>query len=261
MEKYIIISDESTKKGNKYSYFYGGALLKESEYEFLSGLLNKMKDELNLGEMKRTKITDKNYKDYIKVLRLFFMMISTGDIKVRVMFSPNEELLQLPKKENVTFTKFYFTFIFNAFSIFYAQKRIKLRLIFDDLPETKKQCQDFKNCIIAKAKTNKQLNTNKVIIDKQQIEEVDSKKHVILQCVDVIVGTVDYYLNTPQNELTATKRGNARYEVWKFIYSQIEKIHDNFVITKTTSPIYSHKGWKDVYKHFVYKQKKSPQHI
>lgn len=260
-EKYILVADESTKNGKVFSYFYGGAILLERDYELFNNVLNNIKFKLNLGELKRTKITEKNYKDYILVLKMFFTLVKSGDIKIRVMFSPNEELLEIPKKENVTYTKFYFAFIFNAFSIFYANKNIELRLVFDDLPETKSQCNTFKNCIITKVRSNKRANTNRVYIDKQQIEEVDSKKHPILQCVDVIVGMVDYYLNTPKEELKGSKRAKARYEIWKYILSQIEDINPNFIITETTQPIYSHKGWLAKYKHFVYKQKKSPQHF
>lgn len=261
IDRYIIIADESTKNGKEYSYFYGGALVLEKDYEFLSSALNKIKETTGLGELKRTKITEKNYKDYIKVLRLFFALVSTGDIKVRVMFSPNEELLKLPKRENLTYTKFYYAFIFNAFSIFYAKKDIRLRLIFDDLPETKEQCENFKNCIVSKVKVNDRADANKVYIDKQQIEEVDSKKHIILQCIDVIVGVFDHFLNTPPSELMSTKRAKARSLIFKFVLLQISTLHKNFIINKTTQPIYSHKGWNDKYKHFVYRQKKSPQHF
>ncbi len=259
-DKYIIVADESTKKGKNYSYFYGGAILLEAEYEFISSVIEDFKSKLGLNEIKRTKITEKNYKDYIKVLKFFFAFVKSGYIKIRIMFSPNNQLMNIPKKENVTFTKFYFAFIFNAFSIFYANRNIRLRLIFDDLPETKSQCEEFKKCIKAKAKFNQKLNSNKVYINKQQIEEVDSKKHPILQCVDVITGTIDYYLNTPKEELIASKRAKARNEILKFILTQIQGMHENFIITETTSPIYSHKGWLDRYKHFVYKQK-SPQHF
>lgn len=261
LEKYILVADESTKKGKYFSYFYGGAILLERDYELFNNVLNNLKSKLNLGEMKRTKITEKNCGDYILILRMFFTLVKSGDIKVRIMFSPNNELMEIPKKENLTYTKFYFAFIFNAFSLFYANKNIKLRLIFDDLPETKSQCNTFKNCIIAKVKSNKRANTNHVYIDKEQIEEVNSEKHPILQCIDVIVGIIDYYLNTPKNELKTSNRAKARYEIWKFISSQIESINPNFIITETTQPIYSHKGWLDRYKHFVYKQKKSPQHF
>lgn len=255
-KKYVIICDESSKKADKFSYFFGGAMLLESKYEKITAVLNDYKSRLGLHELKRTKITEKNYKDYINVLDLFFTFVKSGDIKIRVMFSPNTELLEIPKSKNKTYTKFYYTFIINAFNIFYAKENIDLRLIFDDLPETKEQCFEFKNCLINKINNNKKVNTNLAHVKKDAIEEVDSKKHTILQCVDVIVGLVDFALNTPDK---MSKRAYAKLQVWNKIYAFIQEIHPNFEITKSTKPIYSHKGWKSKYSHFVYHKKNSPQ--
>ena len=254
--KYIIVCDESTKKGRNFSYFYGGAMLLENKYEMISAILDDYKQKLNLHELKRVKITEKNYKDYIKILQLFFTFVKSGDIKIRVMFSPNKELLNLPKSQNETYTKFYHAFIINAFNIFYAKEDIELRLIFDDLPETKQQCKLFKKCLIAKINSNYKINTNKAHISRDKIEEVDSKKHTILQCVDIIVGLVDFILNTTTQEIKESKRAKARLNVWNYILEEIYIINSNFDLTQTTKPVYSNKGWKEVYRHFVYEQKK-----
>lgn len=256
LEKYVIVCDESTKKGERYSYFYGGAIIKESQYEKFSNFLNDYKSKFGLNELKRTKITDKNYKDYIQVLELFFMFVKGGYIKLRMMFSPNEELIdRIPTVHNETFLKFYYAFIINAFSIFYAKHNIMLRLICDDLPETKEQCCKFKSCIVSKIKSNKKPNTNKVYLSSREIEEVDSRKHVILQCVDVVVGLLDFYLNSTVETLKS-KRSQAKLKVWNFIFKNIEDIKPGIKLTETTKPIYSNKGWVDSYKHFVYQQKK-----
>lgn len=256
MKNYIIICDESSKKGANFGYFYGGAIVEEQKYYMLSDILNDYKTKFDLHELKRVKITEKNYKDYIKVMELFFTFVKSGDIKVRIMFSPNCELMtNIPHSQNETFMKFYFTFIVNAFNIFYAKENINLFVLCDDLPETKEQNNKFKECLVSKIKTNKKPNTNKVYITKRQIQEVDSRKHVILQCIDVITGLVDFVLNTPMEEIKKSKRADARFKVWKSIYSIIKDLIPNFEMTKTTIPLYSHKAWNGEYKHFVYHQK------
>lgn len=255
-KKYIIICDESSKNGTNFSYFYGGAMLLENKYDKITSILNDYKSKLGLHELKRVKITEKNYKDYINVLDLFFTFVKSGDIKVRIMFSPNTELLTIPKCQNETYTKFYHTFITNAFNIFYAGEDINLRLIFDDLPETKQQCAKFKQCLIQKINHNIKINTNKAYVKKESIEEVDSKKHTILQCIDVIVGLTDFYLNTPPKEIKKSKRAQARYYVWSKILQYVNEISPNFELTKTTTPVFSNKGWLKKYAHFVYHQKK-----
>ena len=249
--------DESSKKGKRFSYFYGGAMLKENKYDKIASILNDYKAKFGLNELKRTKINDRNYKSYMDVLELFFTFVKSGDIKVRIMFSPNEQLqTDIPHSQNETYTKFYHTFIINSFNIFYAQKDYSLRLIFDDLPETKEQCLKFKTSLIKSIKRNKKPKTNKVFLKKQDIAEVDSKKHVILQCVDVIVGLTDFFLNTTDEDLNNSVRAKAKFNVWKFIYERILEINKEFNFTKSTLPIYSHKGWNTPYQHFVYHQKK-----
>ena len=84
-----------------------------------SNFLNDYKSKFGLNELKRTKITDKNYKDYIQVLELFFMFVKGGYIKLRMMFSPNEELIdRLPTVHNETFLKFYYAFIICCLEIY-----------------------------------------------------------------------------------------------------------------------------------------------
>lgn len=264
MTKYMIICDESTRKGPNFSYFYGGAIVNESKYQKLSDILINFKNNFGLNELKRTKISEANYKYYIEVLDLFFTFVRSGDIKVRIMFSPNSELKKdIPHSQNETFIRFYEVFIKDAFSIFYAREDIGLRLIFDDLPETKEQCQKFKQHLIKKINSNNKPMANKVYVKEEDIEEVDSQKHIILQCIDIIVGLVDFYLNTSKKELKESKRAQSKYKVWQRIYQFIIEMNPNFIVEETTSPIYSNKGWKDKYKHFVYHQKnktkKSPE--
>ncbi|MDE6586409.1 MAG: hypothetical protein K2K80_07005, partial [Clostridia bacterium] len=65
-ERYVIVCDESTRHGLNYSYFYGGAIVKESNYEKINGVLKLFSDSKGLGEVKRTKITQYNYRNYIE---------------------------------------------------------------------------------------------------------------------------------------------------------------------------------------------------
>ncbi len=250
----IIVCDESVQKGvRNYSYFYGGALVEEEEYQYISSLLNLTKASVGLHEMKRTKITEKNYQDYIFVLQLFFTFVKSGKVKMRVMFSPNNQLLVLPKSENSSYFKFYYTFIRNAFSLFYTNFNIRLRLLFDELPDSTVENDRFKTALRRHmGRPNKFGNI--VYTKKRFIEEVDSKNHPILQCVDVVTGVIESELNM-ESGVEMSKRLKAKLKVFEFISNQIQDIHENFVMTETTYPIFAQKGFNDPYKHFVYKRK------
>lgn len=249
-KNYIIICDESNKQGSHYSYFFGGAIIEEKNYELITSILNSEKQKLALHEMKRIKITPKNYNDYKTILKIFFIFIKSGIIKVRIMFSPNDQLIRLPKSEDESYSKLYYTFIKNAFSLFYVNFDIKLRLIFDELPETKEKCNKFKAYLIKNLKLSNKLN-NKIFIGRKFIEEVNSEKHPVLQCIDVIMGVIENHLNPKPS----SKRNEAKEKVFQFVFEQIQNIHESFCLTETTPPIYSQKGFHDQYKHFVYKKK------
>lgn len=253
-ERYVVVCDESTRHGLNYSYFYGGAILKESNYQKINEVLNLYSTSKGLGEVKRTKITLTNYRNYIELLDLFFTYVKSSDIKARVMFSKNEELDVLPKSLDETYCKFYYLFLRYAFSIYYVGQNVSLRLIFDDLPETKAACKKLKTYLVNNLNSVVIERGNRVSLKAGDIEEVNSKKHMVMQCMDVIMGLVDFHLNATTEE-RESKRGQARTYVLKFVLSKINEIHDNFVLTETTMPINSHKGWKDCYKHFVFKHK------
>lgn len=253
-EKYVIVCDESTRKGKKYSYFFGGAIVLEREYQKVNDILRKYAELKELGEVKRTKITSANYNSYIGLLDLFFTFIKGKEIRARVMFAGNDQLERIPHSLDETYCKFYYLFIRYAFCIYYASKHISLRLIFDELPEQRTACQKFKSYLVHNLNLIDLHNDTYVNLIQKDIEEVDSKKHMVLQCMDVITGLVDFALNSSAED-RKSKRGKAKFAVWKFVMTHIQELHSDFILTKTTPPINSIRGWKDPYKHFVFTNK------
>ena len=102
-ERYVIVCDESTRHGRNYSYFFGGALVKESEYQKINEVLKIYSESKGLGEVKRTKITLTNYRNYIELLDLFFTYVQSSKVKARVMFAKNEELDVIPSSLDETY--------------------------------------------------------------------------------------------------------------------------------------------------------------
>lgn len=264
MQKYIITCDESTRHGAKYSYFYGGVIIPENKYESISKKLNLYKENIGLPhEMKRTKIDMTNVSRYIDMLDFFFTFVKSGDIRVRVMFSDNRDLEVIPKKENQTFVKFYYLFIRHAFALPYAGEDIRLRLIFDELPESAATRKEFKSYLISNlTHIPNEDAKNSVIIEQDSIEEVDSKKHIILQCADVIVGLIDFILNDPHNQaIDKSRKWHAKHKLSEVLLDYIEQLHPNFELCTTTRPTKGINAWLDKYRHFVYKKtrdKKAP---
>ena len=255
--RYIIASDESIKKGKNFGYFFGGCIIKENEYEKINDLINMYKSSLGFNEIKRSKISKQNASDYIKILDLFFTFVKSGQIKVRIMYAPNKELNQFRHGQEDIYCKFYYTFFKLAFSVFYAKEDIVLRLILDELPESPTVRNDFKNILVKNFHKISQNNETKVIIYKNRIQEANSKFHSIIQCIDVIVGVIEFYLNN-STEIESNK-GKAKIKIFEHIYDNyIKLLIPNFSFIKTTGYLNCYKSWLFPYKHLVFKKVKTP---
>ena len=169
------------------------------------------------------------------------------------MFCDNNNLLNATKKLDITFHKFYNLFIRNAFNIFFAEEPIELILYFDQLPDKKERNFEFKYKLInsiMKASSNK----NHIIsLKKENIYEVDSKKHYLLGCIDVVVGLIDYFANKYSSNQVKSKRELGRIKVLNHLLSLINDLVPNIDYFKSTKPLYNLNAWKKPYGHYLYK--------
>lgn len=256
-KKYIIITDESKRHGENYSYFYGGCIIEEKNYENIDSELKAYKDYLGFNEIKREKITQYNIGEYKKIIDMFFRYIKSGDIKFRVMYSPNNQLNQYPHGQDELYSKFYYTFFKRGFSLLYAKQNINLKILMDELPESLKVRKKFKRHLITCFVKSSNQTRNKISLYNENIVEVDSKEHVILQCVDVITGVIEFFLNSTEEGKRGSKRAKAKIELFNHIYyNYILLLCENFDFNISTGYFNCYKAWTCPYKHLVFKQKK-----
>ncbi|CDE98792.1 putative uncharacterized protein [Clostridium sp. CAG:628] len=266
-KQYLIYADESHRKGKYYSNFYGGALVNYNELEIISNKLNLKKEELGLfQEIKWTKVTEQYLDKYLLLVDYFFKFVKDNKIKIRIMFRQNALVPQNLTREHEEKEYFllYYQFIKHAFGIDYCNQNEKdkviLKLYFDKLPDTKRKNKVFKGYIYA---LNDFFCINNVHIYNEDIAEVDSKNHVILQCMDVILGAMNFKLNNMDKEKIpgSYKRGKrtiAKEKLYKNILKNIKSIYPNFNIGVSTS--YRNditNNWKDPYRHWCFKSKNS----
>lgn len=86
--------------------------------------------------------------------------------------------------------------------------------------------------------------------------EIDSKKHVIQQCMDIILGSMNFKLNDfnkIKDETTGkrSRRTIAKEKLYKVIYKNITDIRENFNIGITTGKDGDYSNyWKHLYRHW-----------
>ncbi|MEN8833419.1 MAG: DUF3800 domain-containing protein [Pacificibacter sp.] len=263
---YIIYCDESSKKGAHFSNFYGGALIKAQDREAIEEALNSKKEELNLtGEIKWTKVTANYLEKYEEFMDFYFSFIESGRIKIRIMFTHNMYRPVLnAEQQDLGYFLLYYQLVKHSFGIKYSNPnridRVYFSLLLDDLPDTKAKCDNFKTMLSEIPQTNGFRDMG-IHIPKQQIAEVDSSKHVVLQGLDVILGSMHFRLNDlhkikPVGAQRRGKRTIAKEKLYKRMNAQIRAIYPNFNIGNSTGQA---KGpsdkWSHPYRHWRFKPK------
>lgn len=259
--EYILYCDESSDKGEKYGDFFGGCLV-SSQYlnEVISALENK-KRELNLNkEIKWTKVTENYLSKYEEMMDLFFYFIKQGKLKVRIMFRNMDDI---PKSETVNnsddkYFKLYYQFIKHAFGFRYipdTNEPVFLRIYLDQLPDKKEKCDKFKNFLLQLPSTLDFKNSN-IKIRKDDIAEVASHEHIIIQCTDIILGSMYFRLNNhhqiiPEGKKRRGKRTIAKEKLYNHINKKIREIMPGFNIGVNTGDRNSkNPRWEQPYRHW-----------
>ena len=266
-KQYLIYADESHRKGKYFSNFYGGALINYTELEKINNLLNAKKDELGLcQEVKWTKVTEQYLEKYMELINYFFEFIRLNKIKIRIMFRQNALVPQDITKEQREEEYFllYYQFIKHAFGIEHCnvkeKEKVILKLYFDALPDSKKKNKKFKGYIYA---LNNFFGINNIHIYKEDIAEINSKNHVVLQCMDIILGSINFKLNNMNCEKISStnrrgKRTIAKEKLYKNILRNIRMIYPNFNIGISTSSRGDFtNSWNDPYRHWCFRAKNS----
>lgn len=258
----ILFCDESIQKGKHFSNFYGGAAIWSHDFEAVNKALNSKKTELGLhGEVKWTKISAAYRDKYLSLMELFFNFIAADKIKIRIMFTQNMFKPTYEDKLGNSYFKLYFQFIKHAFGLPHANAggdEIKLRILFDKIPDTEEQAAQFK-AFIQGLERNPQFREAKIKIPKEGIGEVVSHDHCILQCLDIVLGAMPFRLNDgckaiPDGKHRRGKTTVAKDDVYKYINKRIREIYPGFNVGVSTA---QRKGpaskWLDPYRHWNFR--------
>jgi hypothetical protein len=224
--EYFIWCDESDKNGERYSNFYGGVMVDSVNMPKVTRIISNTKNNLNFkGEIKWTKVTQNYLEKYKKMMDVFFYTLLHNNVKVRIMFTNNKytplNLTNEHKKNE--FHLLYYQFIKHAFGLNLLaspNEIIYLKIFFDKLPDKKEKNKIFKDYIYG---LNKFLNDRNIFIRKEDIAEVESHKHNILQCLDVVLGAMSFKLNQkhkrkPNDSYKRGKRTIAKENLYRHIY-------------------------------------------
>lgn len=264
----IIYCDESCARGDKFSDFYGSLLTKSTVFDAVQTRLQDARAELGLlGEVKWEKIS-LAYKDkYIKLMEVFFDIVKAGDVKVRIMFLQNRNKrssnLTRYQKENSYFI-LYYHFLKHAFGLQYhdvpLNERVFVELKLDQLPDAPDKVHLFKR-YLSHLQHQPSFRQARITFDIEGMTEIRSHDHVLLQCLDVVLGSMQFKLNEKNRYIAPGKRRRgqrtkAKEEVYKYILQRIQGIYPRFNIGASTGMSGSYRNrWHHPYRHWSFRSR------
>jgi len=183
------------------------------------------------------------------------------------MFSQNARQAQGLTAEDIEhgYYKLYYQFIKHAFGLAYLPpqpERTRLRLYFDQFPDTGEKVERFKG-FIAGLQRSREFKPARLRIEREDIAEVRSHEHVILQCLDIVLGAMSFRLNDmhrekPPGESKRGKRTIAKERLYKLIVQEIRALYPNFNIGVSTGTNGGPKDyWAGCYRHWCFEARNS----
>lgn len=263
---YYIWCDESDKEGEFYSNFYGGLLI---ESKNLKRVLNKMEQkiaELDITEeIKWQKVNQHFFEKYMLLVDFIFDLLEEGLIKIRIFFRHNQYMPKYLTREQMRkeYSMLYYQFIKHAFGFQYSNDSghpVSLHIALDELPISESEKNEFKEFLYGLGSDSNYKAAN-IQIKKEDILEVDSKKNVPLQMLDLILGAICFRLND-KHKLKAEganrrgKRTILKEKLYKQIYFRISQLRRGFNVGMSTglsSPI---EIWTMPYRHWSFVPKR-----
>jgi len=265
--EYLLFCDESDRRGEYFSNFYGGVLVGASQFDRIHQRLAGCCEALNLtSEIKWSKISEPYAPKYCKLIDAFFEAMMAGHLKVRIMFTQNARVptgLTAEHRDKEYFI-LYYHFIKRAFGLDLITPkgyRRRLRLYFDQFPDTREVASQFKG-FIRGLEDFKRFREIPLTIARRDITEVRSHDHLLLHCLDVVLGAMSFRLNDrhkvkPPGSRVRGKRTRAKEGVYKHILGRIREWRRGFNPGVSTGCDNPKSRWEHPYRHWLFESRDS----
>ena len=260
-QEYVIYADESAKRGPYFANFYGGALVRSADLLPVQRSLRATASGLGLtAEIKWQKVSGGYLDRYLQLMDAFFDLVAQDQVKVRVMFTQMRHVPigLTPAHVEEAYYILYYQFIKHAFGLRYSPpgELTRLRIYLDELPDSRDLADGFKARLHGLERWSG-FREAKLRVPPDQIAEVRSHEHIILQCVDVVLGAMQFRLNDKHKAKPPGKRQRgartiAKEKLYKHINRRIRDIYPNFNVGASTGTGPLSDRWNDPYRHWLF---------
>lgn len=257
---YYIWTDESDTTGKYYANFYGGILIKSEHHEEVISRLSVVVKEQGLEdeEIKWQKVNEYTEERYKKIIDVLFALMTEGKVKMRMFFRHRQfEAVGLTNEQRrKEYPMLYYQFIKNDFGLIYSNptgKEVRVRLLLDDMPLKGPARDEFLKAIYH-LNDLKSFQKANIHIKEGDVAEVNSKRHLPLQVMDLVLGSMCFRLNDKHKERgidgKRAKRNIVKERIYKYIRTKIWQLHPGFNIGITTPITKQSDLWERPYLHW-----------
>lgn len=253
----FIWTDESDAQGKYYSNFYGGILILSQHYEEVLSRLRTACSEAGVTEeIKWQKVTEYTLERYKLIVDELFRLLAEGKVKLRIFFRKSrvETAGLTSDKRRKGYQLLYYQFIKHAFGLKFCNPTgapVRVRLFLDDMPLKKEDRQEFLQAIYDLSDTKDFKRAGIIFSD---IAEVDSKRHLPLQVMDLVLGAMCFRLNDKHKirglDGKRAKRTIVKEKLYKYINSKIRDLRPGFNIGMSTGIEKMSDRWEQPYRHW-----------
>lgn len=239
----LVYCDESAKKGPHFSNFYGASIVLSEHVHLVESKIRQ--SILNSGltcEVKWNNISPSTEGRFCDIASTYFEQIRNGNVRFRAMFTHNVFRPIGLTNDHIRQQYFllYYQFIKNGLGLKYyrnAHGPRDIRLIFDQFPQTGSQVYEFRQFLLALNKDT--FSRNGLCLKNEKIGEARSHDHPILQCTDLVLGSIQFKLNgldkiRPEGKARRGKKTRSKERVYRHILTKIQEIYPHFNIGIST---------------------------
>lgn len=259
---YYIWTDESDSYGKYYANFYGGILIQSKDYEEVLNRLQAVVESVGLSgeEIKWQKVNAYTEERYMKIIDELFEILGEGKAKIRIFFRHrrHEAVGLANEQRRKEYQMLYYQFIKHAFGLKYSNPTgvpVRLRLFLDDMPLKKFDRQEFLDAIY-NLNTTVGFTTANIRIAEGDVAEVNSKTHLPLQVMDLVLGSMCFRLNDKHLikdiDGKRARRTIIKERLYKYIRAKICKLHPGFNVGTNTGITKLSDRWEQPYRHWSF---------
>jgi hypothetical protein len=175
---------------------------------------------------------------------LFFDLIKSDKVKIRIMFTENRYRPRHLTREQIKdqYAILYYFFIRHAFGLIHSPKLaggVTVRVYADELPLSATQFAVFKN-YVERLTNRSEFRAAGIEFAAENIPQVKSHDHDILQCLDIVLGAMNFRLTKKHKDKNPGERRRsqktlAKLKVYNHINKRIRDIYPRFNVGITTA--------------------------